>query len=777
MKKSIQKGLKFIWSKKWFRRFTRTFLGIILTFLIADLLFPLKVKIDYSTSVESSEGNLMMAYLNKEDKWRLYLKNEDISEVLEKTIISKEDAWFYYHPGVNPISIIRAAFNNTIKGKRTSGASTISMQVVRLMKPAKRTFWNKLSEMFRAMQLDLHFSKKEILRMYLNLVPYGGNIEGVKSAALFYFGKSPQKLSLAEAVTLSIIPNRPVSLKIGSNNQKLIKERNIWIERLSKKGLINVSQGKDALLEPLNLSRKTMNPIAPHFCRRMTEEHAGKTVIRTTIDEKLQRSAENILHGYVNGLKGMNIRNGAVMVIDNRTFEVKAYVGSNDYSDGANAGQVDGVKAQRSPGSTLKPLLYSQAFEMGLLTPKSVINDVKVSYNGYEPENYDDKFHGSVTVEYALVNSLNIPAVRVLDMIGLDRFIETMDKAGFKSVKKSKSKMGLSLILGGCGVTLEELCSMYSCFATGGLYHPLKQLYGTPTMSPIRVMTSEASFMTAEILAKITRPDFPNNFQNTYKLPKIAWKTGTSYGRRDAWAIGFNSHYTIGVWLGNFNNEGVPELNGAGMATPLLFELFNSIDYNSGEAWLHQPKALKEQVVCTVTGNAPDVFCTSLSKSYYIDGTTILHTCTHMKEVFVSMDSSYSYCRSCLPVNNYIKKLYPNYEPEMLSYYQDNNIPYKKIPPHNSLCNKLTDNGNLLIVSPQNKSEYFMEKNNPPQLMLQCQAMPDVELVYWYLNDKFYIKCPRSETPFIKPTKGTNKISCTDDKGRTVSISFTVKEI
>ena len=571
---------------RFFKRLGIVFLSLIALFFILNFIFPLPDKIEYSTVITDNKGEIVNAYLTSDQKWRMKTNLEEISPLLQKTIIAKEDKHFYSHPGVNPVAVARAFFNNLFKMRRTSGASTITMQVAKALEPGKRNIWSKIREMFRAFQLELKYSKKEILQLYLNLVPYGGNIEGVKAASLLYFNKDPDHLSLAEITSLSIIPNKPGALVIGKDNDLIIKERNRWLKKFADDKVFTQKEIEDALAEPLIAKRLQVPHYIPHLSYKLKRQSSKKdaVLIKTNIDLNTQMKTEKLVEDYSRAQKLKNIRNAAVVIIDNETHKVITYVGSADFRDSSDGGQVNGAMAIRQPGSTLKPLLYAMCFDEGLLTPKTVITDVAVNYEGYAPENYDQKFNGYVTIEYALEHSLNIPAVKSLKMLGHERFISKLADCGFKQIQKDRRKLGLSLILGGCGTNLEELTALFSSFANEGTYISPSFTTNDTAHHRVKLISSAADYMINEILSKVNRPDFPLNWTATEHMPKIAWKTGTSYGRRDAWSIGYNKKYTVGVWVGNFSGAGAAELSGANVATPLLFRIFNTIDYDSDEA-------------------------------------------------------------------------------------------------------------------------------------------------------------------------------------------------
>ena len=764
----------------------------LLLFILLDLIFPFKVQPNYSTLITDSEGKILHAFLNNQDKWRMKTELSEITPTLEKAIIYKEDRWFRWHFGVNPFAVVRAGVRNVFTGRRTSGASTITMQVVRLLNPQSRTYFNKIIEILRALQLEVHYSKDEILQLYLNLVPYGSNIEGIKSASILYFQKSPDVLSLAEVMALAIIPNRPSSLRLGINNDFILKERNRWLEEFKIDQVFHNQDIDDALSEPLNVKRHEAPKLAPHLSLRLKQENPTEANIHSSLIRNKQLTIEKIVQNYVSRLYAMNIHNAAVMVINNQTHQVEAYVGSADFNNPVDGGQVDGVRAIRSPGSTLKPLLYATAFDKGIITPKTTINDVPTNFGGFEPENFDKLFHGKVSVEFALANSLNIPAVKLLKEITTPVLVDKLKKADFQAVKKNSSKLGLSLVLGGCGVTLEELTNLFSSFANEGQFQKATYLYAdarvsgedtshgdrdkSPIPNPQSPITSpESTYLINQILTQITRPDLPNNYAYTYRMPKIAWKTGTSFGKKDAWSIGYNAKYTVGIWVGNFSGEGVPELSGANIATPLLFDIFNTIDYNSSSKWFKSPENIALRKVCAESGDVLNEFCINQITDYYIPSVSKMTPCSHAKYVYVSADGQISYCSHCMPDSGMIKKTFPNHAPELVSWFETKHILYEKVPTHNLKCERVFQDNAPQIVYPVDGSEYILDKNDTQKLMLNAQVRNDVKEIYWYINDKLLQKSTPNTPIFFKPTAGKVKISCSDDKGRNTDIFVQVR--
>ncbi|MDU0370478.1 penicillin-binding protein 1C [Hymenobacter endophyticus] len=755
-------------------------LGLLPLLLLGlDWAFPVPPAPLYSPIVLAQDGTVLHAYLNPTQKWRMKTELREITPVLRTAILEKEDRWFRWHFGVNPVALVQAAGRNLFGRGRTTGASTITMQVARLLEPKERTFPNKLLEMARAVQLEAHYSKDEILQLYLNLVPYGGNVEGVKSAALLYFQQPPDYLSLAQTVTLAIIPNRPRGLVLGKNNAAVLRERNRWLRRFGAAGLFPQQDVEDALLEPLDVQRHPAPTLAPHLSRRLVRQFPRQAIIRSSLQRSKQSKAEDLTLGYVRRLHDLGISQASVLVVNNRTRQVEAYVGSADFRDFGSQGQNDGVVAVRSPGSTLKPFLYALAMDRGLVTPKQMLPDVPTNFQGYRPENFDKRCNGEVTLERALAYSLNIPAVRVLNQLGVPTFTEKLQQAGFQNVKRNRDQLGLSSILGGCGASLEELTGLYVTLADAGQYAPLQLTSAAPRQPATPLISESAAFLTTDILAQLTRPDLPLGAASSLRLPKVAWKTGTSYGRRDAWSIGYNRQYTVGVWVGNFSGQGSPALTGADVATPLLFDLFNALAYNSPNDWFVPPAALDFRLVCAESGLVPGENCPNQVIDYFLPNVSSGLRCQHVREVLVSADGSFTYCRACAPAAGYRRELYPNLLPEVASFKEAQGIPYRRLPPHNPQCQLVRGGAEQApsITSPTANTEYVLNRHEKQQLLLSCTTDSEVRQVHWYVNDQFLRTAAATERVFFRPRPGPLKISCADDHGRNTDVLVTVTEL
>jgi penicillin-binding protein 1C len=748
-------------------------LGYVLLFCI--FAFPPRYPLFYSPIVRDRTGKVIAVYLSKDQKWRLQTTLSGVPPYLIQALLWKEDKYFYYHPGVNPASVIRALWKNIQSGKRTSGASTITMQVIRLLHPKKRTYAAKIWEALGALQLELLLSKNEILQLYLELLPYGGNIEGVEAAAWAYFQKPLKALNVAELTTLVLIPNRPQSLA-PPNVNLLIEQRNKWLNKFASAHLFPSTMLPVYLQEPLSLRRHPFPKNAPHFANKVYAISQGEPCIYTTLCLEKQNTIERLVQNYARHIALKGISNAAVLAIDNATAEIIAYVGSVNFYDKQSQGQVDGVQAVRSPGSALKPLLFALAIDSGLITPQTVLLDTPYNYGGYNPENYDGQFRGKVTASFALANSLNIPAVELLRQIDKNTFIKILEKAEFRSVAQQKSQLGLSMILGGCGARLQELVSLYAAFAHHGVYRPLRMLKQEKPSTQTQLFSPEAAYLVTEALTQLERPDLPHHFETTLDLPKVAWKTGTSYGRRDAWSVGYTPRYTVGVWCGNFTGVGNPALSGAEVATPLLFEIMRYLEQSSRQhSWFTRPPNLAMREVCVETGMPPDTFCKKRVWDSYIPAASPTQKCAHKKAFWVAPNRKMSYCNACLPPDGlFDTELYTVYPPALLNFYWQKGVRLKLAPPHNPACNQILSAG-LQISSLHDGAEYFIEKKNPARLALEAQTDEQARQLFWFVGDKWIGQCSTQEKVFfLPPDSGWYAIVCADDRGRKDKIKIRV---
>ena len=518
-----------------------------------------------SAEVLDRNGDLLRAYTVADGRWRLALDLGKVDPFFIKLLLAYEDKRFTQHSGVDLRALARAAWQTVMSGHVTSGASTLTMQVARLLEDSGTgRFAGKLRQMRLALALERHLTKDQILTLYLHLAPYGGNVEGIRAATLAYFGKEPRRLTPAEAALLVAIPQSPETRRPDRAAASATAARARVLARATRDGLIDADQAQAALTEPVSTARRPFPALAPHLADRVIAAEAGTTTHQITLDRDLQISLEHLAANTVAG-QGDRLQ-VAIVVADHRTGEILASVGSAAYRADQRQGFVDMTTALRSPGSTLKPLIYGLAFDNGLAHPETLIDDVPTDFNGYRPQNFDRQFHGTIRVREALQLSLNLPVVALTEALGPAKLLQALDRAQVHFALPT-GQPGLAVALGGIGVTLTDMVQLYAALANGGATRPLTWQFGAPPAEGQRVLTASAAWEVADILAGLAPP--PGAPQN-----RLAYKTGTSYGHRDAWAIGFDGQHVIGVWMGRPDGTPVPGAFGADLAAPVLFQAF-----------------------------------------------------------------------------------------------------------------------------------------------------------------------------------------------------------
>jgi len=748
-----------------------------LAFFLFLLLYPLPSGLarSPSTAIVSRDGELLRIFCAEDGRWRMRCRLKEVSPFLVKAVVAYEDRWFYWHFGINPFSIIRAAITNIKHRRIICGGSTITMQIARMTEPKKRTFVSKAIECFRAEQLELRYSKSELLELYFNLAPYGGNLEGIASASYFYFGKSPSALSSAEAVFLVGLPNSPERLRPDRNPKAALCNQKRVAERLLKSGFIKKDKySKILFAQPLE-NKKNIPFIAPHLGDLVRRKFGNKPLIRTTIDFDMQKLCEKTLAEHLSPLLAEGISNGAIVVIENKTRKVRAMVGSVNFFDKARAGEVNGALAGRSPGSTLKPFIYTIALDEGLLSPKSLLFDIPVDYSGYIPENYDGKYHGAVTFEDALKESLNVPAVNLCAKIK-GRLYCFLKDGGVTTLNKPEELYGLPLILGGCEVSLLELTNLYSTLANFGLYQKYLLLEDEEMGEKKRLLSPESTYIISEILSEVRRPDLPSCWEFSLNLPKVAWKTGTSYGHKDAWAIGYNPDWTIGVWIGNFSGREAEGLVGAEVAAPLLFTLFNSIGGGKGE-WFEKPERVGIRQVCTLSGQPPSQDCPKTKEELFIYGLSSSATCQIHKVFDIEDKRGYRLCPYCKDTRSYHKELFVEWYPKISTWMEREGYPIVKIPSHNPDCPNLIAKKPPIITSPSVNCEYYLRDwvdKAHQKIAFDASVSSDVKKLYWFINGEFFASISPKEKLFYPPVAGRHIIKCMDDRGLSTEVTLRV---
>lgn len=760
-----------------------------------------------ATMVVDRSGHPLRFFLPLDGRWRFPVSLEEVSPELVQAVLASEDRYFYYHPGVNPISILRAAWTNLTAGRVVLGASTIPMQLARLAEPKDRTFTAKMQEAFRALQLEGRFSKDALLELYLNMAPFGGNIVGAGAASYFYFGKRPGRLSLGEAALLTIIPRAPKGYDPFIHPGPAKRERDQLLDIMAQRGVISRADAAAAKLTQLPVKMRRPPLRAPHLCRELHTAHAlpgspESLIIRSTIDLRVQNTAEAILHRRIGGLRAQGLENAAFVVMDTASRELLAMVGAESFLDDERHGQINAARIKRSPGSALKPFLYALAMEQGVIVPESCVLDIPTEFAGYVATNYDDQYRGRVTVQEALAQSLNAPAVRLLAQVGVQPYLDLLHRLGLQTLDKPASYYGLPLVLGAGEVRLDQLVNAYATLATGGVMLPLRDVLevskgGAPWENPQtppavpageakgggkHLLSPEACYLTGNILSTVRRTDMPQAWNLARDVPAVAWKTGTSFGHRDAWAIGYSGRLAIGVWVGNVDGHPVPGISGAHHAGPLLFDLFRALEPDG--ARLPEPDFLNldEVEVCADSRELATPLCKERVRITVIPDVTQLQRDTLHRRIFVDSETGERLEGSCLAKRPHVAKVVRVEPPELLAWqWSRGNTGGGQLsgglPPLSKLCNDVPSEGVPRIVSPSSRTPYRIRADAPREyqkLALVAQISGDTSRLFWYQDGQLVASGAPSKRLFLALEPGEHRLVLLDSQGRQDSVTYRV---
>lgn len=701
----------------------------------------------------------MGVYLNKNEQW--HLKSIDkIPEKLKTAVMFFEDKNFYSHNGVDFFAVIRALKDNIFEGRRT-GASTITMQAVKMAQPKERSYFNKYLEIVHAFKLEKYYKKDEILKMYLNNAPYGGNIVGYKTASYMYFRKSPKELTWSEAALLAVLPNSPGLMNVEKNRGKLIEKRNFLLKKLYEKNFINERQYRISLKEPVPDKRYSFPALAPHLVRRLVNENKDKKIIKSTIDSEIQKKTEKAVKDYSEFLKLSGINNTAVLIINNKNYEVTAYAGSQDFYDFKNNGQVDGITAKRSPGSLLKPFLYAKVIDEGIAAPQSKIPDVPLYFSNFSPQNADKKYYGMVEMRDALIKSLNIPFVELLKDYGEDKFFYFLkDILNFED--KNPERYGLSLILGTKEFTMEEIGILYSGLANYGNFKNLKYTEES-TEEGRQLFTKGASYLTLTTMRELERPGVEKFYRE--KNP-VSWKTGTSHGRRDGWAAGVTPEWTVVVWTGNFTGEGNPNLTGVYTGGNLLFNILKILPKTEKDFII--PSDLEKIEVDKETGYRLK-YDVPYKEIFYPKDAKPLKASPYYKKIFVNKNGEEIDSRD-ESFNEREEKYILVYPLEIVNYFVRENLDVSNI------FSEKTAEKTIKFIYPKNNLKIIVPKDfdGEKSLIVKIANIKNQEL-YWYVNKEYAGKSREKERSF-NFKKGKYEIAVVSESGETAKINFQVAE-
>ncbi|MDB6175255.1 MAG: pbpC [Chthoniobacteraceae bacterium] len=721
--------------------------------------------ISFSQRVYDRNGRLLRISLTSDEKYRIETPFEKISPDLVKAALLYEDQHYWEYPGVNPLALGRAAIRWCSGGAKRGGASTITMQLARMRYGIRsRTPSGKLMQIYRALQLTRHYSKKEILTAYFNLAPYGKNIEGVGAASLIYFDKSARHLSLHEAVALSVIPQNPTrrTLRVNEENPAVKRATDRLYARLGR---------SDSDFQAR--SRPMPAFLAPHFTTRLLREYPTRNAISSTLDLDMQRLLERRIAAYVESNRRLGIVNAAAMLVDSSRMEVIAQVGSAGFFNSTIHGQVDGTRSRRSPGSTLKPFIYALAMEQGLIHPLTMLKDAPSSFGGYNPENFDGEFVGPIKAADALARSRNIPAVGLDARLAHPTLYEFLKRGGV-ALPRSAAFYGLALPLGGGEVTMEELVRLYSAIANGGRLRPLSRTVPHQEIPGTRLFSPESAFLTLQMLGQVPRPGLGEPAGND----AVFWKTGTSHGFRDAWAVAVFDHYVMAVWVGNFDGKRNPAFIGRTCAGPLLFQMIDGVRHGgSTRVERVMPPAgsnLQEVEFCAVSGQLPTVACPHRVAGWFIPGISPITACEVHREVFVDDQSGLrlSVDDGSRALHREVYEFWPS---NLLSLFERAGLPRRTPPPF--LPGQIETAGRSgkapSILSPLNHHSYSVRLGTTEAITLSAQAESDVARLYWFVGKTFLGAVSSREALHWRPTGGPGEqtISVLDDHGRSSSCS------
>lgn len=707
--------------------------------------------INYSQVVLDRRRVILSVFLNDKEEFHLKYDGE-IPETLKTAVINYEDKKFYSHLGVDYPRIVKSFFNNLFGGKKM-GASTISMQVVKALEPAKRTYFNKLIEIVKAYKLENEFSKEEILKIYLNNAPYGSNIVGYSTAIKMYFNKNVNDLSYAEASLLAVLPNSPGILNLKKNNDKLEAKRNRLLKTLLDRNLIDERQYKFSLLEKFPTKIYYYDKKAPQFSIFLKNKYKDK-IIKSTLDYKLQKKMEQIVFEYSSSMKNIGINNAAVLVLNNKTKEVLAYVASQDFNDKKNNGEIDGLQAKRAPASLLKPFLFALSIDEGLIVPDSIYPDVPIYFGNFYPKNSNNKFTGMVRIEEALTKSLNIPFVKLLSDYGVDKFYYFLEDND-KYPESSFDKFGLSLILGTREMRAVDIAKLYMGLANYGEISDLKYVLDEEQPKTHKGFSKGASYITLDTLTRVVRPGNENLY--TRERP-ISWKTGTSYGMKDAWSVGVSPDYTVLVWLGNFNQKPIFSLSGVETAGNLLFRIFNVVDLHS-KTFEKPINDLKEIEIDEKTGYRKFYEVESKKVSYPKDA-KLLRISPYYKKIFVDENNIEIDSRNS-NFDKRIEKIVIEYPIEVANYY---------------FLNGVKENKSVKIAYPSQDLKIFVPRDFDGYKKISVKLYnPNNEFVYWYINES-YIGFSNESEKFLELDAGEHKLIIVTENGKTDEVKFKINK-
>lgn len=747
------------------------FLLVIYIFCLPRVLFD----VPYSTVVTDRNGELLGARVSADGQWR-FPSEALVPEKLKTCIIAFEDRSFYRHWGVSPPAVWRAVRQNIREKRIVSGGSTITMQTIRLSRNNSRTWGEKVIEAILATRLEFRYSKEEILSLYAAHAPFGGNVVGWEAAAWRYFGHKGSELSWGEAATLAVLPNAPSAIHLSKGRQALLEKRNRLLKYLHEQQTIDASTYELALSESLPDEPLPLPQIAVYVVSNCYTQKPGVHT-QTTIDKGIQNSVEQLVERWSSEFSRSDIRNLAAIVIDVQANEVVAYCGNSKAGSNEPGAQVDVIRAPRSSGSILKPFLYYVMLKEGEILPHTLLADVPTNINGFAPRNFNQRFEGAVHASEGIARSLNIPAVYMLRQYGVPKFHDFLGKAGLTTLTKSPSHYGLSLILGGAEATLWDVSSAYCYMARALKGHEATRtrlfINDSPNLPVKHEFTPGAVWQTFDAIKEVNRPE-EIDWRTISSMQTVAWKTGTSYGFRDAWSVGVTPRYVVGIWVGNATGEGKPELIGARTAAPVMFDIFNMLP---ASPWFEKPyQEFVDAEICALSGHLKGRFCEeTTSQTILPEG---LHTdaCPYHHPVTLTADEQFRVYAECADAEPLIRRSWFTLPPAWEWYYKQYHPEYRTLPPYKQGCGE-DAHSPMQFIYPEMNARITLPKQldgSPGSITFELAHNNRRATVFWHLDEEYITQTEDFHKVTIAPERGRHSITVVDQDGNRLSVTIEV---
>jgi penicillin-binding protein 1C len=769
---------------------------LVLVLIIYYFSLPEKLFNDpYSTVLEDRQGNLLNASIARDGQWR-FPEQSFVPEKFAEAIVLFEDKRFWNHPGVDLLSLARATQQNIKAGSIVSGGSTLSMQVIRLKRKNKsRTLFNKAIEIILATRLEFGYSKQKILSLYASHAPFGGNVVGIEAACWRYFGRDAKELSWAEAALLAVLPNNPSLIHLTRNREALITKRNRLLKRLFEANKFDQLTFELSKEEPIPEKPFALPRLASHLLDRAAGEGKSEQKIKTTIDYTLQQRVAQIVNDHHQSLKSNQVFNAAALIVEVNTGKILAYVG-NTASGFENDEQVDVIRSPRSTGSILKPFLFAAMLDEGKMLSKTLQPDIPTIMNGFSPKNFSREYDGAVPADKALIRSLNIPAVHELRAFRYEKFYELLKNIGVTTLAQPADHYGLSLILGGAEGTLWDITGAYASMArtlNNYFEHPGKSRYDKEDFhGPIYLredsavhekisveansfLSAASIYLTFDVLQELYRPGEETGWRNFNSSKQIAWKTGTSFGFRDGWAVGVNPEYAVGVWVGNADGEGRPGLTGSETAAPILFDIFSVLPGNS---WFRKPESEMSLIpVCSRSGHRATSLCEKVDTiSVTLKG---LETspCPYHKKIHLSSNEKFRVNSECEQIDRMSSTSWFVLPPVQEYYFKSKNISYKTLPPFRADCSNSSALLAMDLIYPKLNSKIYVPRGLDGvagNTIFQVAHRSPTAVVYWHLDGQFLGATRKTHHLSLNPTEGNHVLVLVDENGETLERRFQV---